>query len=203
MGPGLGQDIKALAVGFRTSVDQFCFPPSSQIRAMAAWMNERVGPRDFVIAEPVFSWMLRSGSAPLVQVAAREGYGSDFFPAGIPVSKFALDCRPEAASYLIIEDYSRGWTFSQNGVLETLYKMAGENGWSVVKAEGPYQVLANPAKVPSAPRSPPNPDLGYQLGESLYKSGQRERALRMWRRVMERHPDHGPTLRALAGIGDN
>ncbi len=143
--PVMASDAHAALDGFRTPIDGSLPRSTAQARFMAAWLNGRLRPSDMVLAMPQVSWLLHSRTADVLQAVARGGQTSAFYPAGIARVRWVYDPRPDAARYLVVDDFTRAW-IAQFPAERALVRRVRRT-WRLVYAHGEYQVYENPARV--------------------------------------------------------
>jgi 4-amino-4-deoxy-L-arabinose transferase-like glycosyltransferase len=111
-------------------------------RAMAAWVNARVRPQDYVIAMPQIAWLLHCRTAEILEAVAITGQGTAFYPAGLSPTRFVWDPRLQAARYLIVDHFTRLWIASHPA--ERALVRHAQTRWRLVYRQGEYAVYANP-----------------------------------------------------------
>ena len=140
--PVMASDVHAALDGFRTPIDGSLPRSTARARSMAAWLNARLRPSDTVLAMPQVSWLVHSRTADLLQAVARGGGASAFYPAGIARARWVYDPRPDAARYLVVDDFTRAW-IAQFPAERSLVRHA-QHTWRLVYVHGEYQVYENP-----------------------------------------------------------
>ncbi len=142
--PVMASDAHAALDGFRTPIDGSLPRSTARARSMAAWLNGRLRPSDVALAMPQISWLLHARTAELLQAVARGGQASAFYPAGIARVRWVYDPRPDAARYLVVDDFTRAW-IAQFPAERALVRRV-RHTWRLVYAHGEYQVYENPAR---------------------------------------------------------
>lgn len=137
-----GLSLAGAAGRFPTAIG-FSLPRSTvQAYRLADWINARTGSTDLVIAMPQIAPLLGAHTAELLEAVARDGQGTEFYPAGINPARFAYDTRLAAARYLVLDDFTRLWIKGHPGERALVAQAA--RSWRVVYRRGEYMVLAPP-----------------------------------------------------------
>jgi hypothetical protein len=140
----LAHDVAEIRGHFVTGINGFLPQSPVESRRMAAWVNERVSPRDLVIAMPAISWLFHCRTTELLQSVAISGHGTAFYPNGLDRTRFLYDTTLSAASFLVIDDFTRLWI--NENVREKALVTTAKAHWQIVYKHGEYLVYANPAR---------------------------------------------------------
>lgn len=143
--------LPAVVSGTLTPRNHFWVTQScAEVERAAAWINERVGPEDFVVANPNIAWLLRCRTAPLLQVVTWYGLPTQSYETGNRRERFRYEASLEMARYVIIGDIDRRWALHERNVGGLALRMKAER-WPEVWAEDQYSIYANPRFAPPSP----------------------------------------------------
>ena len=139
-----GLSLAGAAGRFPTAIG-FSLPRSTvQAYRLADWINVRTGSTDLVLVMPQIAPLFEAHTAELLEAVARDGQGTEFYPAGIDTARFAYDTRLAAAHYLVLDDFTRLW-IKVHPAERALVAQAARS-WRVVYRRGEYVVLAPPRR---------------------------------------------------------
>ncbi len=141
----LASDVTGAGGRFKTAIDAALPRSPAAAHAMADWVNARVAPSSLVIIMPEESWLIACRTTDLLQAVAISGHGTSFYPSALPRSHFAFDTSLSAATYLVIDDFTRRW-IAEN-VRERALATFARTHWQTVYHEGEYTIYANPLRV--------------------------------------------------------
>lgn len=116
----------------------------AEVDRAAAWINERVKPDDFVVANPNIAWLLRCKTAPYLQVITWYGLPTQGYERGNARERFRYEASLEAARFAVVGDIDQRWTFGEPNVAVLPGRMQREQ-WPVVWRGEFYLILENPA----------------------------------------------------------
>lgn len=97
---------------------------STEVEECARWINENSSPSDYVIANPMLSWLLKPRVAHHLQAVAGLGVPTHGFELGLSPDRFRFDPDFRKARYFVIGDIDTRWTVGEVGVAE-LWKCIG------------------------------------------------------------------------------
>jgi 4-amino-4-deoxy-L-arabinose transferase-like glycosyltransferase len=136
-------DVASVRGHFTTSINPLLPRSATEARAMAAWVNRRVAPTSLVIIMPEEAWLIDCHTSDLLQAVAIHGEGTSFYPAGLEKSRFAYDTSLSAATFLVVDDFTRKFD-AENGRERDLVAYAASH-WRMAYGHGEYAVYANPS----------------------------------------------------------
>jgi hypothetical protein len=125
-----------------THIDPFLINPGDA-RQVAAFVNERAGPGDLVVASPGVAWLLQANVADVQMSVAATGRETTLLPANIPAERFAFDPRYSEARFVIVDNLWRNWAvWDVAGASDVLHDV---ETWSLVFEIGEIEVYCNPS----------------------------------------------------------
>ncbi|MFH1066989.1 MAG: hypothetical protein V1746_03735 [bacterium] len=113
----------------------------ANVEAAAAWINERVQPDDFVIANTNIAWLLHCKTGDWLQTTAWLGYPTFMFERGVPHERFLYSLNPQEAKFAVIGDIDVIWSLHQPNVVQ-VYEMI--KNWPEVWISPTYRIYVNP-----------------------------------------------------------
>ena len=138
----LAGDAAGVGKHFKTALDPLLPRSAAGTRAMAGWVNHRVSASSLVIIMPEESWLIDCKTADLLQAVAISGEGVSFYPSGLPRSRFVYDTSLTAATFFVVDDFTRKWVVENpRGLALSRYAQAH---WPAVYRAGEYTIYANP-----------------------------------------------------------
>jgi Dolichyl-phosphate-mannose-protein mannosyltransferase len=136
-------DLRNVNGHFATGISSLLPRSASDARAMATWVNARVGPTDLVLVMPSTSWLFHCHTADFLQSVAISGHGTAFYPDGLRRDRFLYDTRPIAARFVVVDDFTRLW-IRESKPGQVIVDGVVKN-WPEVYARGEYAVYENPS----------------------------------------------------------
>jgi len=119
------------------------FSASSDVLAVADYLGAHSSPGDVLLASPQVAWALPGQAADFQQALACMGRWAYGLPP-LGRERFAFDCSPANARYIVLDDFWRGWGVQMMPELgETIAQV---EKWPLVLAVGEFQVYRNPAR---------------------------------------------------------
>ncbi len=142
--PFIAMLVQAYLVPGRTfpEMEQVTVREIPEAEAAVAYVNQRVGPDELVLAPPHVAWLVNSRRADYQQAAACAGGGAINYPEDLDTGRFLFDCSVRKASYVLIWAGWRAWTAQRMPDVEDIYLTM--ETWPVVFEQGEWRVYANP-----------------------------------------------------------
>jgi hypothetical protein len=128
-----------------TVMNQLCADPAAA-RELLAKAAQDLKAGDLVLGQVALDWGFPRGvkAAELGDVAAARGEATAFMRGGLAPSRMKFMPTLEGARWLVISDYTYGFSFTQAPCLR-LGLMAEEEGFTKIWSNARYSVYANPA----------------------------------------------------------
>lgn len=117
------------------------FSVSTDARAVADYLRAQSAPSDVLLASPQVAWALPGKAADFQQALACAGHWAYGLPP-LGRERFAFDCSPANARYVVLDDFWRGWGAQMMPDLREV--MAEVERWPLVLSVGEFRVYRNP-----------------------------------------------------------
>lgn len=119
------------------------FSVSADVTAVADYLRAHSAPSDVLLASPQVAWALPGKAADFQQALACAGHWAYGLPP-LGRERFAFDCSPANARYVVLDDFWRGWGAQMMPDLREV--MAEVERWPLVLSVGEFRVYRNPSK---------------------------------------------------------
>lgn len=146
LSPFLGMLMTSLAevsYGHVFAYQEDGFSVAAEVSAVAHYLRAQSSPADVILASPQVAWALPAKAADFQQTLACSGRWAYGLPS-LGRERFAFDCSPSNARYVVLDDLWRGWGVR---MMPDLGEVIGEvEKWPLVLSVGEFRVHRNPSQ---------------------------------------------------------
>jgi hypothetical protein len=130
-------------VGITSEIDPVLVNVPDAKRALA-FVNERTGSSDLVLASPALAWGVEAQAADFQMVLAYQGKETLHFPDNIPPERFLFPLEMTRVSYVILDPIWTNWAAVNMEGVSLLVHQVRE--WPLVFSAGDIEIFENPSR---------------------------------------------------------
>jgi len=132
----ISDDFESVFTGFHSQLDVVCTLSTSNAYAVTNYINSHTDSRDFVIASPQISWLIKCNHTDIEQSIAVTHDPVPFYPTNMADSRFVFNCSYQNAKFMVSDNLSKLWYMPEFNFMKT--------NWSCVLTIGEFTVYLNP-----------------------------------------------------------